>query len=70
MIPSVLKLYNNHPFLQTATESLCKKKRISVHGLGGSSLSFFAAAILSDKELVSQKRLLAVFPTEEEALQG
>jgi len=66
MLYSVLKLFNNHPSLKNTGEILQRSRRVSLHGLSGSSTSFFAASIFNNETLAHKMPLLAVFPTEEE----
>ncbi len=67
MLLSVLKLLKKHPTMQTLHDTIRQQGRISLHGLGGSSSSFLASALLPDTQYTGGKPVLAVLPTEEEA---
>ena len=67
MLLSVLTLLKNNPSFHVLLERLLQSGRVSLHGLGGSSSSFLAAALLPESPYPMGKQVLVVLPAEEEA---
>ncbi|MFC1573946.1 transcription-repair coupling factor [Candidatus Latescibacterota bacterium] len=67
MLHSVLTSFNNNPSLRIAVDTVKRNQCVSLHGLGGSSLSFLATAIYYELNITHKKPVLVVLPTEEEA---
>ena len=67
MLDKILKYFKNHPSLKSVDEALRSERKVSVHGLGGSSAAFFTAFLLGEDTGLSERSILAVLPDEEEA---
>jgi len=67
MLDIILKSFLHHSSLESLRETLRKKRKVSIHGLGGSSSAFIASALLLNSTLQPERSILAVFPDNEEA---
>lgn len=67
MLNFILKSFKKHPSIALVEKALKHERNVTVHGLGGSSGAFFAAALLGGEHKSCERSVLAVFPEEEEA---
>lgn len=67
MLTAALAIFRNHPALSPLRAFLEKERRVSVHGLGGSSSAFLAAALLGDDSAAPGRSVLVVLPDEDAA---
>ena len=68
MLNSILTSFRTHPSLSAVFSHLGSNRSAAVHGLGGSSSAFLAAALLGDEPAHPGRCVLALLPAEEEAL--
>jgi len=57
----------DHPSLKSVYEAMRSERKVSVHGLGGSSAAFFSAALLGKDTNLVERSILVVLPDDEEA---
>ncbi len=68
MLKLILTSFRRHPSLSALLSSLHTERHALVHGLGGSSSAFLASALLDSASHHGNRSILAVLPSEEEAL--
>ena len=67
MLDIILKSFLHHSYLESLRETLRNERKVSIHGLGGSSSAFIASALLLNLNMKPERSILAVFPDDEKA---